>query len=302
MSKRDDLLKAGGANILASMGAGQGGVTPAGLDPSTAMRRPAHLEGVSKEKGAARIAIDRIVPDPDQPRREFDEDDLARLAESLRTKGQLQPIRVRWDEGRGAYVVIMGERRWRAARMAGMAELSCIVHEGDLAADDRLGLQLVENALRSDLKPVEQAHAYRRLMDSRSWSARQLASELAISPATVSRALALLELPTSVQEQVEQGALAAHTAYEVSKLADPEEQAVVAQAAVDQKLTRHEVDDLVRAVRAKRPAPAPKPDPVTVDLGSVVVKVTWKKADGPDAAKALRQALKVVLARAEDAA
>ncbi|MEJ7639703.1 MAG: ParB N-terminal domain-containing protein [Singulisphaera sp.] len=101
MGKRDELMKAGGANILSSMGAGQGGGLPAGLDPTTAMKRPAHLEGLSKERAAARIAIDRIVRDEGQPRTEFDAEDLARLAESLKTRGQLQPIRVRWEEGRG---------------------------------------------------------------------------------------------------------------------------------------------------------------------------------------------------------
>src|SRR5690349_16533900 len=119
MSKRDDLLRAGGANVLASMGGGRGPELPAGLDPSSAVRKPAHLEGLTRDKAAARISVDRIVADPDQPRREFDPDELDRLAESLRTRGQLQPIRVRWDQGQGAYVVIMGERRWRAARMAG---------------------------------------------------------------------------------------------------------------------------------------------------------------------------------------
>ena len=116
MSKRDDLLRAGGGNILSSIGAGRDKSVPAGLDPATALKRPARLEGVSKEKAAARIAIDRLVGDPDQPRDEFDEEALDRLADSLKTRGQLQPIRVRWDEGRGVYVILVGERRWRAAR------------------------------------------------------------------------------------------------------------------------------------------------------------------------------------------
>ncbi len=175
--------------------------------------------------------------------------------------------------------------------MAGLADLSVIVHEGELSAEDRLGLQLVENALRSDLQPVEQARAYQRLMQASGWSARQLAAELAIAPSTVTRALALLDLPAAVQEKVEAGELAAHTAYEVSKLDDPEIQATVAEAAVAQKLTRHEVDDLVRAVRARRPTPAPRPDPVTIDLGGCTVTIRWKRGDDPmPAIQALRRA------------
>ena len=127
MSKREELLRSGSDNILSSMGAGQSQDLPAGLDPAAALRRPAHLEGLTREKAAARIAVDRIVRDPDQPREEFDEEALQRLADSLRTRGQLQPIQVRWDEGRGVYVILVGERRWRAAQRAGLAELSCIV-------------------------------------------------------------------------------------------------------------------------------------------------------------------------------
>ena len=100
MSKREELLRSGGGNILSSMGTGQSQELPAGLDPATALRRPAHLEGLTRDKAAARIAVDRIVRDPNQPREEFDEEALQRLADSLRTRGQLQPIRVRWDAER----------------------------------------------------------------------------------------------------------------------------------------------------------------------------------------------------------
>lgn len=290
MSKRDELIRSGGANILASMGGG-GGALPAGLDPATAVGRPAHLEGTAREKGALRIATGRIVPDPDQPRTEFDAEELGRLAESLRTRGQLQPIRVRWSVERGAYVLIMGERRWRAATMAGLPELSCIVHEGAPSADETLALQLVENALRADLTPIEQARAYRRLIDARRWSARQLAAELAVAPSTVTRALALLDLPAEVQGRVDRGELAAHLAYEVSRVEGAQAQAQVARAVAEQGLNREELARVVSAVRAKRPSPAPRPDPVTIELdGGCSVTIRWRKAGGPDAIQALRQA------------
>jgi ParB family chromosome partitioning protein len=295
MSKRDELMRAGGANVLASMGAGRGPELPAGLDPMAAARRPAHLEGLTRDKAAARISIDRIVADPDQPRREFDATDLEALAESLRTRGQLQPVRVRWSEEQGAYVVLVGERRWRAARMAGLTELACVVQEQELGADDRLAVQLIENALRADLKPIEQANAYQTLMAAKGWSTRQLAAELAIHATTITKALALLELPAVVQDAVEQGVLAPATAYEVSKIVDAGTQAEVAAAVVEQKLSRSEVADLVQAVRAKRPAPAAKPAPVELDLGDgTVVKVTWRKANGTGPLLALRKAIKAL--------
>jgi ParB family transcriptional regulator, chromosome partitioning protein len=294
MSKREDLLRAGGGNILSSMGAGGARELPPGMDPSTALRRPAHLEGLSKEKAGARIAIDRIVRDEAQPREEFDEEALARLAESLRTRGQLQPIRVRWDEGRGAYVILVGERRWRAARLAGLAELSCIVVDGEMPADERLMIQLVENALREDLRPIEQARAYRALMEARGWSGNQLAKELHIAQSSVVRALSLLDLPEPVQARVEQGSLAATVAHELTKLNDPAVQAELAATIVDQQLTRSEVEEVVKAVRARRPAQG-RPDPVAVDLGDgITVVVRYRKPSSVTAVQALRRAMKVL--------
>ena len=85
------------------------------------------------------------------------------------------------------YVILAGERRWRAARMAGLDKLSCVIHEGALADEEKLAMQLVENALRTDLKPVEQARAYRRLMDAKGYSTRDLAAELHIAQTSVVR-------------------------------------------------------------------------------------------------------------------
>jgi ParB family chromosome partitioning protein len=293
MSKRDELLRAGGANVLESMGVGpsrQVGL-PAGMEGMGAMKKPPHLEGTNREKGALRIATGRIIADEDQPRTEFDPEELGRLAESMRTRGQLQPIRVRWDAVRETYVLIAGERRWRAAQMAGLAELSCVVHEGTPDPGELLALQLVENALRSDLTPIEQARAYKRLIAVNGWSARQLAAELAVAPSTVTRALSLLDLPEIVQDQVEQGGLAAASAYEVSKVDGHDLQAEVARAVVEGGLRGSEVTELVQAIRAKRPVPRSRPEPVTIDLGDATVRVTWRK-EGPDLIKLLKLALK----------
>jgi ParB family transcriptional regulator, chromosome partitioning protein len=274
---------------------------PPGMDPAQAVGRPAHLDGVRGDRSSAWIAVDRIERDPDQPREEFDEETLGRLAESLRTRGQLQPIRVRWDAGRGVYVILAGERRWRAARMAGLAELQCVIHDAALEAEERLALQLVENALREDLRPVEQARAYKRLLEAQRWTMTELASELGVHQTSVSRALALLELPCTVQEQVEQGALAPSAAAEIAKLPDPEQQHAVAQEAIASGLKRSEVAAVVQAVKAKRPAPAKSPEPVTIDLGDgMTVTIRWRKATGVTAAQVLKKALKMVQDRDRD--
>jgi ParB family chromosome partitioning protein len=298
MGKLDDLTRAGGANVAESMGAGGTAGPPPGMDPALARRMPARLQGVIRDKDAARIDIDRIAPDPRQPREEFGEDALLRLADSLRQRGQLQPIRVRWDEGQGKYVILIGERRWRAARMAGMTTLSCIVVEGDLSDAERLSIQLVENALREDLRPVEQARAYQTLMESHGWSGNQLARELHIAQASVAKALALLDLPEPVQDQVDRGELAASVAYEVSKLPDDEQRLQLASAAVAEKLTRSEVAEAVKAVRARRPPPDARPEPVEVEVEpGVNVVVRYRKASSLTAVQALRKALKLLQER-----
>src|SRR5262249_24618739 len=145
-----------------------------------------------------------------------------------------------------------------------------IVVEGELGDAERLSIQLVENALREDLRPIEQARAYQKLMESHGWSGNQLAKELHIAQASVAKALALLDLPQPVQEQVDQGELAASVAYEVSKLPDDAQRLELAAAAVTEKLTRSEVAEAVKAVRARRPAPGARPEPVEVEVESGV--------------------------------
>lgn len=113
MAKTDEIRRAMGANIAESMGQG---VPRTEAIPSESMgiaAVPVRFQGVARLKDFAMIAVDRIGPDPDQPREQFDPEALKLLAESLKTKGQIQPIKVRWDESRGQYVILVGERRWR---------------------------------------------------------------------------------------------------------------------------------------------------------------------------------------------
>jgi ParB family chromosome partitioning protein len=295
MGKLDQILQATGANIDESMGAGRKRVMH-GATPPLAARVPDRLQGISRSRDAAEIPIEKIDRDPDQPREEFDPEGLAQLAESLRSRGQLQPIRVRWDEGRGVYVIVCGERRWRAARMAGLVTLSCIIVEKPLDAAERLAVQLVENALREDLRPIEQARAYRALMDLKGWSGNQLARELAIHQASVARALALLD-PETVQEQVEQGALSPATAYEVSKVADVSQQQALAERVVAEKLSR---DDVAREVRKapKRVKATSKARKVTTwtrrtPAGCKVTVERGRGLDEPAIIEALEEALRL---------
>jgi ParB family chromosome partitioning protein len=258
MGKLDELRRGAGDNAVESMGSRDRRESSPAPDPagrSTVERT--RYQGLERLKGANEIPVDRLTRDPSQPREIFDEASLQELVESIESLGVLQPIRVRWDEELGMYVIIAGERRLRAARMAGLKVVPCVIQEGELTESQRLIEQLAENIIRADLQPVEQAKAFRRLMDLNGWSARQLARELHIADANVVRALALLELPDGVQTQVEAGRLAPSVAYEVSRLDNPEEQAHLAERIVAEKLTRDQVADVVKARKSGRGAAAP---------------------------------------------
>jgi ParB family chromosome partitioning protein len=275
------------ANIAESMGVGVG--DGPGLVSRSVTGVPARWQGVVKAKDAVVIPVERIQPDPDQPREEFDPESLDRLAESLRTRGQLQPIRVRWDEGRGAYVIVFGERRWRAAVKAGLATLAAIVVEGEV---DLLALQLIENCLREDLKPVEQAKAFRDLMDRNGWSTRRLADELSIHQPQVVQALALLDLPPAVQVEVDGGNIPAATAREIHKLGTPAEQEAMARRVIAEGLRGA---DVRRVTKGKGKAKASKSRVFRLPLGRLTIDL--RKAGGESAMLALVQEVAGILER-----
>jgi ParB family chromosome partitioning protein len=256
---------------------------------------------VVRIKDALTIELSRIVPDPDQPRKEFDPETIDRLAKSLSTRGQLMPIRVRWDEQAENYRIVAGERRYRAATRAGLSSLQCIVATGPLSAVEVLQDQLVENCLRDDLKPVEQANALRSLMDANGWSAQQVAEELQLSKPSVVKALALLKLPEAVRDQVDAGAIAPSVAYEISQLPRAEDQSALAEQTTTQGLTRSEV---VAAVKAKAAGkgmarPSPVKREIRLDDGTRITIAGPAAAAGDDAiVSALRQAARRLAAEA----
>lgn len=306
MSKLDELRKATGSNVAESMGKGVArSAVPHGASPAAS--GPDRWAGVERLTGAQRIAVDRIERDPTQPREEFKAAELAELTESIRARGVLQPIRVRWDEGRGMYVVIAGERRLRAAKVAGLADVPCVVQDTPLSEADRLLDQLAENMIRLDLEPIEQANAFKRLMDSQGWSARRLAEALHIDHDKVNRAVRLLDLAPTVQESVAAGAIAPTTAFELSKLEDPTEQEAIAARVVSEGLSRTEAAEAVRRAEGRPKGRGAKPKSKARKVTSRTIRtaagrVTVENARGLDdalVAAALEQALASLRGAAE---
>ncbi len=172
------------------------------------------------EVAPAQIAIDRIVPNPKQPRRTFIEAELEELAESIRTKGVIQPILLRPDPANAEmFEIIAGERRWRAARRAGLSAMPAVVRE----MDDRemLEIAIIENVQRSDLNAVEEAEAYKSLIDRFGRTQESVAQQVGKSREHVSNTLRLLNLPEDVREHVREGRLSPGHARALLKTSDP---------------------------------------------------------------------------------
>src|SRR5262245_38461846 len=169
-----------------------------GLDALLSTPAPASPTG-----GVVELPIDAIAPNPQQPRRDFDEEPLRELSESLKRSGILQPIVVR-RFGQG-YQLVVGERRWRAARMAGLEKVPAVIRE--VTDAQSLELALVENLLREDLNPMEEAEAYHRLLGEFDWTQEDLAQRVGKDRSTVANCLRLLRLPDDIQADLRSGRL-----------------------------------------------------------------------------------------------
>ena len=198
------------------------------------------------------VPIEQVIPDPSQPRTEFNEDALQELSASFASKGQLQPIRVRWLENEGKWTIIAGERRWRAAQIAGLATIDCYFHDGGLTPSEILEEQIIENLQRRSLQPLEEARSFQALIKMNMWKKKEVASALGIHPTKVSRALKLLKLPADIQSKIESGELPARTAYEISKLDDESQQRAMLSAVSSEGLTNQQARNRVQIKRGKR--------------------------------------------------
>jgi ParB family chromosome partitioning protein len=234
-----------------------------------------------------------------QVRKEFSGESLHGLMGTLRTVGQLSPIRVR-KEG-DLYVIIQGERRYRATKMAGFKTIAAIVEEQDLAPAAILHRQLVENCQRDNLTPMETAIAVAELMQETGWTATEVASNLGLSNATVSRLLALVRLPESIQAQVRSGAIPASAAYELGKIEDAAQQAALAEQIAAGQLSRDGVSRAAKRSKTPRNETAGKPSARIKAELSGGRSVTLAGGDGPESLESLIEWLDELLSKARRA-
>lgn len=199
--------------------------------------------GVSDDAGFAHIELGQIRPNPHQPRSSFDEEALEGLADSIRSVGVLQPVVVRPDPN-GGYLLVAGERRWRAARRAGLTQIPAVIRSGEDAA--WLTEALVENLQRSDLTPLEEAAAFRQLLEDFGLTHDEVAQRVGKSRATVTNSMRLLGLPASIQARLESGELSVGHARALAGIDDRAFAEHVARRAVAEGWSVRQVEEAVR--------------------------------------------------------
>ena len=213
------------------------------------------------EGSVSTLPLQKIEPNPLQPRRTFAQDELDALAESIRIHGVIQPLTVRLLPN-GYYQIIAGERRWRAARLAGLSQVPVVVIE----ADDRkaMELALIENLQRADLNPIEEAEGYQQLISQYGLTQEQAAERVGRSRPAVANALRLLSLGPEILKLVETGAISAGHARALLALKTDGERLAVAQKVQNLSLSVRQTEALCKKM-AKPPKPAPQAPPLAVD-------------------------------------
>jgi ParB family chromosome partitioning protein len=231
----------------ASATPGQGPATPAPgqagharIPAQAQVARPA--EAQPHRRTYFQAQIEEVYPNPDQPRKRFEEAPLEELAQSIRSLGVIQPLIVR-TRPEGGYFLIAGERRWRAAQRAGLHEVPVVVR--DMASRDAFERALVENLQRADLNPIEEAEAYQRLVEEYHYTQEQVAERVGKERSTVANSLRLLRLPPGVRGMVEEGGLSMGHARALLAL-DEGDIEPVARRVVSKKLSVRATEELIR--------------------------------------------------------
>ncbi len=191
------------------------------------------------------VSINKVEPNHDQPRKNFDEDTLVELSDSIRQFGVIQPLIV--QNKNDYYEIIAGERRWRAARMAGLKEIPVIVR--DMTGREAVEISLIENIQRENLNPIEEAVAYKRLLTEFNLKQDEVAERVSKSRTAVTNSMRLLKLNEKVQQMVIDDMISTGHARALLGIEDPEKQYLIAQKIFDEKLSVRETEKLVKKIQ-----------------------------------------------------
>ncbi len=208
------------------------------------------------------VKLSRLEPDPEQPRKDFGEDEINELADSIKTHGVFQPLLVQ-KKDRG-YMIVAGERRWRAAKIAGLHEVPVIVREWN--EQEKVEIQLLENLQRQKLNPIEEGQAYKRLLSDYGLKQDELGERIGKNRATITNAMRLLKLDQRVQQMVIEGKLSQGHARSLLSISDGEKQYEMAVRVFDEEMTVREIEKMVRDYVKPPKKKAAKKDTEALDL------------------------------------
>lgn len=227
---------------MAAKGMGKG--LGKGLDALIPMNDDFHVkqEDKSAEKPDTMVKITKVEPNREQPRKNFDEDALIELADSIKQYGVIQPIVV--QDRKDHYEIIAGERRWRAAKIAGLKEVPVIIK--NYTEQEIVEISLIENIQREDLNPIEEAQAYKKLLTEFNLKQDEVAEKVSKSRTAVTNSMRLLKLSDNVQQMVINDMLSTGHARALLAIENPEEQYTLAQKVFDEKLSVRDVEKLVK--------------------------------------------------------
>lgn len=282
MLKAEQLRKSVGGNMAESMGIATDGTSALQSEqPDIVHINADERQGRKAWREAGFMSIDNIEPDPNQPRREFPEDDIKLLAASIEKVGLLNPITIRWDSEREKHIIVTGERRYRAAKFLGYQSIKCVFDGQEKSPHLLLQEQLIENCVREGLNDIDRATAFERLRKQNDWTAHQLADALCISKATVSRTLKLLQLSDDIQNDVANGELAPSIAYQIAtKTASDDEKRELANKIKTERLSREEAAKVVGGNTKQSASKAGKPvskEDYRLDCGAKITLTFRKK-------------------------
>ena len=232
------------AKVSRGLGKGLDSLIPMGSVSSEKKADSKEENKESKDNKATEtvVKITQVEPNREQPRKNFDEDALQELADSIKQFGLLQPILV--QDRKTHYEIIAGERRWRAAKLAGLKEVPVIIR--DYTDQEIVEISLIENIQREDLKPIEEAQAYKRLLTEFNLKQDEVAERVSKSRTAVTNSMRLLKLCDEVQQMIIDDMLSTGHARALISIEDPEQQYMIAQKIFDEKLSVREVEKLVK--------------------------------------------------------
>ena len=190
------------------------------------------------------VDINKVEPNRDQPRKNFDEDALEELADSIRQVGLIQPIVV--QDRKTYYEIIAGERRWRACKKAGLKEIPVIIK--NFTEQEIVEISIIENIQREDLNPIEEAMAYKRLLEEFNLKQDEVAEKVSKNRTTITNSLRLLKLTEEVQQMIVDGKLSTGHARAIISIEDPEKQLEIAEKIFDEKMSVREVEKFIKSL------------------------------------------------------